>query len=269
MYQDILPYEFDNAYRPVPPDKGDIVFGYDGNNFILKNDQTFFHYEELNPDAVYIYLFAIDGIHFYMSDLSTLPGCSSLSVFTLRTFRPKHLAFACITGWHLYQWMNINRYCGRCGYKMIRYTKERAMFCPHCGNIVYPKIQPAVIVGVINEKDEILLTRYAHGSYHKYALVAGFNEIGETIEETVKREVQEETGLKVHDLVYYKSQPWAFSSSLLMGFWAHAESSQMISLNDGELKTAVWKNQDVNVDDLDDSSLTAEMIRVYKKGNIH
>ena len=144
--------------------------------------------------------------------------------------------------------------------------KERAMRCAKCGNIVYPKIMPAVIVGIRNEKDQILLTRYAHSTYTKFALVAGFAEIGETIEDTVRREVKEETGLDVDQLSFYKSQPWAFSSTLLFGFWAHADSHQKISMDDGELKEADWYDRDVNVDNLDQASLTAEMIRAFKKG---
>jgi len=72
--------------------------------------------------------------------------------------------------------------------------------------------------------------------------------------------------LDVTDLSFYKSQPWAFSSTLLFGFWAHADSSQKISMDDGELKEADWYDRSVNVDNLDQASLTAEMIRVFKKG---
>ena len=80
------------------------------------------------------------------------------------------------------------------------------MRCACCGNMVYPKIAPAVIVGVIYD-NKILMTKYSDREYKKYALIAGFTEIGETAEETVRREVMEEVGLKVKDIVYYKSQP--------------------------------------------------------------
>lgn len=266
MYQDIQPHHYHNEYHPVPPQNGDIVFGYEEDNIIVRKDHTFFHYEELTGEHSFYYLFQIDTTRFYLSDLSSELEKDVLSYRAMRTYEPSWLAFAAVTGWQIYGWRNDNRHCGRCGEEMHPDVKERAMRCPKCGNLVYPKIMPAVIVGVRNEKGEILLTRYAHSTYNKFALVAGFAEIGETIEETVKREVKEETSLDVDEITFYKSQPWAFSSTLLLGFWAKADSHQKIAMDDGELKEAEWHDRDVNVDNLDQASLTAEMIRMYKKG---
>ena len=123
--------------------------------------------------------------------------------------------YAAFTAFHLQKWYRDNRYCGKCGNKTEHDHRERAMRCPKCGNIIYPRINPAVIIG-ITEKDRILLTRYAHG-YTNNALVAGFTEIGETLEETVKREAYEETGLKVKNIRYYKSQPWGIAQDILRG----------------------------------------------------
>jgi NAD+ diphosphatase len=265
MYQDIYPHQYHNSYHPVPPQRGDIVFGYEEDKVFVKEDTSFFKYEELKKNHDFYYLFQIDAIRFYLTDLKEETK-ETVSYRAMRTYEPSYLAFACITGWQIFQWLNENKHCGKCGEEMHPDEKERAMRCPKCGSIVYPKIMPAVIVGIRNEKDQILLTRYAHSTYNKFALVAGFAEIGETIEETVKREVKEETNLDVTDLVFYKSQPWAFSSTLLFGFWAKADSAQKISMDDGELKEAAWYDRDVNVDNLDDASLTAEMIRMFKKG---
>ena len=90
---------------------------------------------------------------------------------------------------------------------------ERMMQCPKCGLMEFPKICPAVIIGVI-DGDRILMSKYAGREYKKYALLAGFTEIGETLEETVSREVMEEVGLKVKNITYYKNQPWAFSGEI-------------------------------------------------------
>lgn len=265
MIQDIDPHTFHNEYQPIDPIKGDIIFDYEGDSVLLKEDHTFFRYEDLALEHSFIYLFCIDDTRFFLSLLDD-ENHIMMKNRELRTYEPSHLAFAAITGWQLFQWYKDNRHCGRCGEEMHPDENERAMLCPKCGNLVYPKIMPAVIVGITNEKNQILLTKYANNSYTKFALVAGFAEIGETIEETVKREVKEETGLDVTDISFYKSQPWSFSSTLLFGFWAHADSSQVISMDDGELKLANWYDKDVNVDNLDSSSLTAEMIRLFKKG---
>lgn len=91
--------------------------------------------------------------------------------------------------------------------------------CPKCGNLIYPKIAPAVIVAV-TRGDQILMTRYQGRDYKGYALIAGFTEIGETAEDTVRREVMEEVGLQVKDLRYYGSQPWGADANLLLGFLA-------------------------------------------------
>ena len=106
---------------------------------------------------------------------------------------------------------------------------ERALFCKECSNTVYPRINPAVIVGVTKE-DCLLITRYRTGYAHN-ALVAGFTEIGETLEQTVAREVMEETGVKVKNIRYYKSQPWGMAQDVLMGFFCEAEGDAVIKMS--------------------------------------
>ena len=111
--------------------------------------------------------------------------------------------------------------------------------CEHCGFMVYPKISPAVIVAITHQ-NKLLLTRYANSAPGRYALVAGFCEVGETVEETVIREVMEEVGLAVKNPVYYKSQPWGFSDSLLVGFFADVDGSTEFVLEEAELSEAIW-----------------------------
>ena len=101
--------------------------------------------------------------------------------------------------------------------------------------MVYPVISPAVIIAVTHN-GKLLMSKYAGREYKKYALIAGFNEIGETIEETVHREVMEEVGLKVKNLKYYKSQPWPFTGTLLMGFFCELDGEDdRITLEEEEL----------------------------------
>jgi NAD+ diphosphatase len=144
---------------------------------------------------------------------------------------------------------------------------ERALLCPSCRNLVYPAIAPSVIVAVMHG-DRLLLTRYqaSHSSYRNYALVAGYVETGETVENTVRREVMEEVGLKVKNIRYYKSQPWPFSGALLMGFFCEADGDDAIVLDESELEEAVWMERGQLPDRSDDVSLTSEMMECVRLG---
>ena len=120
----------------------------------------------------------------------------------LRQMQSKEICFAAMTAWHLYTWYAGSRWCGRCGEKTVHDEKERMMRCPGCGNMIFPRINPAVIIAV-TDGERLLLSKYAGRAYTRYALLAGFTEIGETLEETVAREVKEEVGLKVKNIRYY------------------------------------------------------------------
>ena len=268
MIQDIYPHVYNNTFKPgVKPSNDDIIFSFEEDQVLMKDEHQFYHYHDISKESICYYLFSIDDIKFFLADLTSLNHIK-VSFRTMRTFEDQMLGFAAITAWHLYRWIQDNKYCGKCGHPMDFDQKERAMRCPHCSNIVYPKISPAVIVGVTNDKGQILVTKYARGHYQSYALVAGYYEIGETIEETVKREVKEETGLDVTDIQYYKSQPWSFSSSLLFGFWCKAHGDQPIQMDESELRVARWANRDEEINTLDDASLTSEMIQYFKQGKV-
>ena len=198
------------------------------------------------------------------------PGAGeSVSWLTRRQIReiaPRHVAFAAVTALALDGWYRDNRFCSRCGKALVRDHAERMLKCPDCGNMVYPRINPAVIVGV-TKGDSLLMTKYAGRNYTRYALVAGFTEIGETVEETVIREVKEETGLDVTNVRYYKSQPWPFTDTLLMGFYCDAVPDESIHMDDGELAVAEWvarERIDEVQENYDDVSLTSEMIKYFR-----
>ena len=137
--------------------------------------------------------------------------------------------------------------------------------CPLCGNTIYPRISPAVIVAV-TDGDRILLTKYAGRGYTHYALIAGYTEIGETMEQTVHREVMEEVGLKVKNIRYYKSQPWGIDGNVLMGFYCNLDGADTIHLDERELSVAQWHRRDALAIADDGISLTREMIRVFGEG---
>ncbi len=141
------------------------------------------------------------------------------------------------------------------------------MRCPQCKTMEFPRICPAAIIAV-TDKNRILLSKYAGRTYKRYALLAGYTEIGETMEETVRREVMEEVGLRVKNIRYYKSQPWGLTETLLMGFYCELDGSDEICLDREELALAEWfEREDIPVEPMRDS-LTNEMIMKFKNKEV-
>ena len=139
------------------------------------------------------------------------------------------------------------------------------MRCPACGNMMFPRIAPAAIIGVTHG-DRLILSKYANREYTRYGLIAGFIEIGETAEEAVAREVMEEVGLKVKHIRYYKSQPWGIAGNLSIGYFCDLEGSDEIHLDENELASAAWFDRsDLPAKD-DGISLTREMVRIFEEG---
>ena len=276
MIQDIAPHTYHNEYKPVAPDKESHILAYEEGKILMKKDgetMTLPSFGELegkveNLYENYIYLFSIDEEHFYLIpdlDTSLLPGYQFKITRVLRTAEPQYLAFAGITGYQLFQWYSKRRFCGCCGQPMIHDKTERKMICPSCGNGEYPVLSPAVIVGVTNG-DKLILSKYEGRSHKRYAMIAGFAEIGETIEETVHREVMEEIGVKVKNLRYYKSQPWSFSGTLLFGFYCDLDGDDTLTVDHDELSMASWFNREDIPDEGDNISLTKEMMMAFKHG---
>lgn len=278
MIQDIQPHHLYNEYTPVPPDRDSYALYYEDHAVLLKRTEegiafpTFKELERLNEEIYedYIYLFSVDDERYYLVQEINREPLSEFTMENTEIFRaadPQHYAFAGITGYQLHNWYRNHKYCGRCGRLMVRDEKERMLRCDACHNMEFPKISPAVIVGVV-DGDRILMSKYSGRTYKKYALLAGFTEIGETVEETVKREVMEEVGLKVKNIRYYKSQPWAFSDTLLMGFYCDLDGGDTITLDREELALAEWfKREDIPVEPSRDS-LTNEMIMKFKNKEV-
>lgn len=150
----------------------------------------------------------------------------------------------------LANWDAATRFCAACGAALGPGpgTGEAAggKLCGSCGRAHFPRISPAVIVR-ITKGDRILLAHNAKFPAGRYGLIAGFVEAGETVEETVRREVREEAGLEVTEVRYLRSQPWPFPDSLMLAFEAKWKSGE--ARPDGEEITELrW----CGVDDLPD-----------------
>ena len=292
MLQDISPHRLNNEYRPAVPSDDDLVFVFSdkGSNAMLRAFDDSGHLIDrpvtdeypVTPKLIFprildyrqnvparlaslIWLFSVDDHQVFLDpapDPVLLPGYAWLSTRLFRRGLPAEFSFAGATAWHLKEWYMSSRFCGRCGAPARPDRKERAMRCTSCGSIVYPRINPAVIIGVV-KGDSILLTRYANRPYKGRALIAGYCEIGETPEQTVSREVMEEAGIRVSNITYYKSQPWGFDSGLLLGYYCMAEEGEIRIAHD-ELSEAYWcKRSDIG--ELPGvSSLTNEMIANFR-----
>ena len=280
MIQDIYPHIYHNEYKDFQPENTDFILVFHRNTVMIRFKEEHLRYPTFSEmqsfSCDYQYLFSIDNYKYFLALPKSchleepsimIDGYHYENVRIFRSAASRHTAFAGITAHHLFGWYQSNQFCGRCGQKMLPDHKERMLFWPDCRNMVYPRISPAVIVGIING-DQILMSKYAGRSYTNYALIAGFTEIGECAEQTVAREVMEEVGLKVKNIRYYKSQPWAFSGSLLMGFFCDLDGSDQIKLDTSELAEAGWYSRDEITLEDDHISLTREMIMHFKNGNI-
>lgn len=135
-------------------------------------------------------------------------------------------------------WRARHRYCGVCASTLVPERAGHVMRCLKCGHESFPRIDPAIIV-LVADGDRCLLGRQASWPPGRYSTIAGFVEPGESLEDAVAREVQEETAVRVRTVNYHSSQPWPFPSSLMVGFHATADSSQPVQVTN-ELEHARW-----------------------------
>lgn len=133
-----------------------------------------------------------------------------------------------------------HRYCGSCGAPTRPERNGRVMICERegCRTEFYPRVDPAVIV-LVTDGERVLLGRQSGWPAGRYSTIAGFVEPGESLEDAVRREVLEETGVRIGAMSYQSSQPWPFPRSLMLGFRAAAETTE-IRLGDLELEDARW-----------------------------
>jgi len=274
VIHEIYPHKLHNEFIPgLKPQPEDWVLCAQGNTIMageINGQLKLPECQEMPEGVAYHFLFALDDRKIYYALPEGIPIMPGYSYRTLREIRyeigkPLELMYLLYTAWHLILWYRDNRYCGRCGHPTEHAETERALVCENCGRVIYPRIVPAVVAGVIQE-DKLLLTKYAHKKMPFYALVAGFTEIGETLEECVAREVMEETGLKVKNIRYFKSQPWGSVQDLIVGFFCDVDGDSTVRLDRNELKEGVWVNRGDIEGQMDDWSLTNQMMMVFKAG---
>ena len=276
MIQDIAPRVFRNQFQNKKVRPQDLFLAYQGDTVLVREDQdklwypSFADFAASQPNLAQTaqFLFAIDEINYFLveeKDLETAPGWSYVPTSRFRSETKYWRSFAGAVGAQLNRWYRDHRFCSRCGKPLQRSPKERMLYCATCGLTVYPTIAPCVIVAVY-DGDRLLVTKYAHRAQSNYALVAGFAEIGESLEQTVRREVMEEVGLTVKNIRYYKSQPWPFTDTMLAGFYAELDGNDTILLDENELAVAVWLKREEIPEANMRISLTSEMMEAFRRG---
>ncbi len=275
MIQDISPLELDLAYSLEGPRADDLILSFRGREVLARIDDEGTLYLPRAKRLPTCMLsgfapgFSIGNERFtiWLGDELEISGFEWLPLSVFREADPSWMSFAGLTGYHLHTWYRDNARCGRCGREMMAHAEERALICPECEHMVYPRINPAVIIGLTNG-DRIVMSRYAGRPYKGWALLAGFIEVGETPEQAVAREVAEEVGLSVSNIRYAGSQPWGMAGDLLLGFWCDLDGDDEINFDERELAMAEWVARADIEQPPNTRTLTFDMIERFRTGNL-
>jgi len=277
MIHEILPHRFDNSFiTTIDFGEEDFVFHFHQNLLLLKIISDDFEIPrkkdipEIKSSTERTFIFKLDGHScFLIRDCPITENDRFVykEINFVRTLKQKEITWICMLGFQLMNWYTQNKFCGKCGTETKEKTDERAIICPACNNIVYPKISPAIIVAIVN-KDKILLARNSAFINNWFSHVAGYADVGESLENAVIREVKEEVGLDVKNIRYYKSQPWPFSGSMMIGFFAEADVNQEIRIDNKEITEAAWFTRGNLPDHPTTFSIAGEMIEIFENGEL-
>lgn len=159
-------------------------------------------------------------------------------------------------------WYKSHQYCGTCGAETKNHANQRALYCSLCQEQYFPRINPCAIV-LVTKGRQVLLARSARFRSGFFSCLAGFIEVGETVEETVRREIKEEVGVTVGNIRYIKSQSWPFPSQLMLGFHADYVSGEIVP-EPGEIEEANWFDvENLPVIPSPSVSVAGELIKIY------
>ena len=277
MIQDIFPHRFSNHFQPnAKMDENDFVLHYRGNSVLLKvtGDELRLprkkDFREITNKTEAAFLFTLNEVSCFLVWDEPLAAGSGLGYHDISFFRTsgqREIAWICLAGFQLMNWYSQNKFCGKCGAPTQHKPDERALVCTICQTTFYPKISPAIIVAVTSNH-KILLARNTQFPGNWYSLIAGYTDVGETLEETVAREVKEEVGLDVTNIRYYKSQPWPLSGSVMIGFTAEADENQPVVADNVEIAEAAWFSRGNLPPHSSTISIAGEMIEKFEKGEL-
>jgi len=254
-----------SSVQTLPKTTNDHYFLFCNNELLVKSENnnaiipTTLDIEHLNLINVQ-YLGSLNGENYYCGEINKDAVISDNMYFSTLRALSHHLTLDMFwIGGRAIQIVNFytdHKYCGRCGSTTQNVIGERSTKCTKCGFVNYPRISPAIIVAVVRG-DKLLLAHNKGFTKDLYSTVAGFAEAGETLEECVVREVQEETGITVKNIKYFGNQPWPFPNSLMVGFTAEYASGE-IQVDGEEIDDAGWYSSS-------QMPLTPDSISIAKK----
>jgi NAD+ diphosphatase len=143
----------------------------------------------------------------------------------------------------LAEWHAAHRFCPACGSRLTVAAAGHVLTCSGCGRQHFPRTDPAVIMLVTDDEDRALLGRQPRWPEGRYSTLAGFVDPGESLEDAVRREVAEEVGVEIGEVTYLGNQPWPFPSSLMVGFFAEALTTEIL-VDENEISQARWFTRD-------------------------
>ncbi|MDI3288267.1 NAD(+) diphosphatase [Polyangium sp. 15x6] len=171
-------------------------------------------------------------------DAPVPPGFAYVSLRRLHGRIDPDFEVAAGTAFQVQYWDRTHQFCGICGAPLDLEIGRRSKRCTRCAHQHFPHVTPAIIV-LIEDGPRILMTRQPRFPPGMYGLVAGFVEPGESLEDCVKRETREETGIEIDDIRYFGSQPWPFPHQIMIGFFARRSGGELV-VDHGELEEAAW-----------------------------
>jgi len=213
------------------------LYAFEGQALCVGKDPVAVPVAEIDP-ALDLYLGELDGVACFATRERRPEGTEPMPLRQLYGALPEEEFGVAGRALGLTAWDADHRHCGRCGAPTERSAVERLRACTSCGHGAYPRLSPAVIV-LVERDGRCLLARNARTKMPFYSTLAGFVEVGETLEQCVAREIQEEAGIEVADVRYFGSQPWPFTGSLMIGFTAHWAAGELVP-EPTELLDAQW-----------------------------
>jgi len=240
--------KFISEIKQKTPDKKGFWFIFNNSNMLYTQKKENIIPELISPLDIDVavttplYLGTIDGVDCWTAEALDNNKKSDFDFKNLRELFPLlGDDFFSLAGraLQLGRWHNSTKYCSACAGELKDSETERAKICKSCLKIFYPVISPAIIVAVTKENKILLAHNNAYPDPNRYSIIAGFVEPGESLEQTVAREVKEEVNIKVRNIKYYGSQSWPFPHSLMIGFTAEYDSGE-IKIDGVEIGAADW-----------------------------